>query len=283
MNYPFIESDRFKVAPSCPCGKSNKDGKFRPFLILGKPASTNGMCFSCGGVFYPDRENQMTIKDDSFLAPAPKEPLKVIQETLVQATMRCYHKNNMALMLQEKHPEKAARLLAYFSIGTTRDGGTIYWYRDIVGNYRKPKVMYYKPDGHRMKDSVFERQNKPSPLQFTNKEGYEYCLFGEFQLALYPATAKIVIVESEKSALIGYAHHPEYIWLATGGAVSFKQDQAKVLANRKAIILPDMDEPGRKGAIKTRAILSAIGCESVIQDLDQNRNDGADVADLLLL
>jgi hypothetical protein len=90
------------------------------------------------------------------------------------------------------------------------------------------------------------------------------------------------MVESEKPAIVGYAYYPWYIWIATGGAVSLKKEKAKALTSRKVIILPDMHQPGRYGALKTQAILSEVGCESIIQDLDKSREDGMDIADTLL-
>src|SRR5690606_18705043 len=145
-------------------------------------------------------------------------PLKFIDKKLVLSSMKGYSNNNFALKLQETLPEKATYLLEYFSVGTTKKGATIFWYLDFNGNYRKPRSIFYKPNGHRIKESEDQWRCKPSPLNFTNKDGYEYCLFGEFQLGLYPTSTTVMLVESEKTAIIGYAHFPQYIWLATGGA-----------------------------------------------------------------
>jgi hypothetical protein len=221
MNFKFIDSNRFKVAPSCPCGKSNKDGKFSPIILDGKAEPAFGYCHSCGKNFFPnspDKEN----KPAAAFTPPPKKEIRFIDPELVRQTLKSYHKNNFAAWLQHSYPTIADYLLAHFSIGTTKAGGTIFWYQDIKGHFRKPKRIYYKPDGHRVKASEDEHKSQPSPIIFTNKEGYEYCLYGEFQLARYPETAKIVMVESEKSAIIGHAHFPDFIWIATGGAVSLK-------------------------------------------------------------
>jgi hypothetical protein len=55
-----------------------------------------------------------------------------------------------------------------------------------------------------------------------------------------------------------------------------------VLSGRKAIILPDMHQPGREGAIKTKAILIDVGCKSIIQDINKNWEDGIGIVDILL-
>ena len=46
------------------------------------------------------------------------------------------------------------------------------------------------------------------------------CLFGEHLLRIYPDRI-VVLVESEKSALIASGVYPNYIWLATGKVSTF--------------------------------------------------------------
>jgi hypothetical protein len=281
MNFKFIESDRFKVASCCPCGKSNKDGKFAPILLEGKAEPAFGHCYSCGKSFFPNSP-AAAGKPDPIFMPLPRKELRFIEPELVARTLKSYHQNNFALWLQTSYPTIADYLLAHFSIGTTKDGGTLFWYQDIRGRFRKPKRIYYKPDGHRVKASEDERKSKPNPLIFKNQDGYEYCLFGEFQLAHYPDTAKIVMVESEKSAIIGHAHYPDFIWIATGGAVSLKKERARVLQGRKVMIIPDMHQTGREGALKMQAILKEAGCRTRILEIDKHRQDGDDIADILV-
>jgi len=184
--------------------------------------------------------------------------------------------------LHQKYPTTADYMLVYFSIGTTKDGGTIFWYQDAKGNYRKPKRIFYKPDGHRIKPLDNKYKSQPSPLQFKNSDGYEYCLFGEFQLATYPKSAKVVLVESEKSAIIGHVHFPDLIWMATGGATSLKKEKATILKDRKVLIMPDMHQTGREGALKMQAILKEVGCKTRILEIDKNKESGDDIADILV-
>jgi len=49
-----FEQRRYAVAKECPCGKSNKDGKFATF----KGEEKYGKCHSCGDVFFPPEDNQ---------------------------------------------------------------------------------------------------------------------------------------------------------------------------------------------------------------------------------
>ncbi|RDC63614.1 DUF6371 domain-containing protein [Adhaeribacter pallidiroseus] len=281
MHFKFVASNRFRVAPHCPCGKNNRDGKFSPIILDGIPDPTFGHCHSCGQSFFPNAAAKENLAGPVLISASPKLA-RTIATGLVKQTLKSYHHNNFALWLQARYPTTADYLLQYFSIGTTKAGGTIFWYQDKAGNYRKPKRIYYKPDGHRVKASEDEAKSKPSPLVFTNQAGYEYCLFGEFQLAQYPATAKIVMVESEKSALIGHVHFPDFIWLATGGAVSLKKERAAVLQGRKVLIIPDMHQTGRDGALRMQVILKSVGARTRIIDMDKDRQDGDDIADILI-
>jgi hypothetical protein len=281
MKFKFVESNRYKIAPLCPCGKSNKDGKFSPIVLAGNPEPAFGHCHSCGKSFFP--HNPPTAGNGIIdHTPLPPPVRQYIDAALVRKTLKSYGLNNFALWLQEKYPTTAGYLLDYFSVGTTKAGGTIFWYQDSQGHYRKPKRIYYKPNGTRVKARENERKSQPSPLIFKNQDGYEYCLFGEFQLASYPAHAKVVMVESEKSAIIGHVHFPDFIWIATGGAMSLKKERAKVLAGRKVMIIPDMHLTGREGALKMQAILKEVGCLTRIMEIDKTREDGEDIADILL-
>ena len=145
-----------------------------------------------------------------------------------------------------------------------------------------PKGFITKKNGHRVKASEDEYKSNPSPIIFKNKDGYEYCLFGEFQLTKYPATAKIVMVESEKSAIVGHAHFPDFIWIATGGAASLKKERATILKGRKVMIIPDMHQTGREGALRMQSILKEVGCRTRILEIDKTRDDGDDIADILI-
>lgn len=279
MVFKFVESNRYKVAPCCPCGKSNKDGKFSPIILDGKPEPSYGHCHSCGENFFPNKQER---KSEAMFSPLPPKELKYVEPDLVKQTMKSYGKNNFALWLEEKYPTTAEYLLNYFSMGTTKAGGTIFWYQDINGHYRKPKRIYYKRNGHRVKANEDQYKSSPSPLIFKNQDGYEYCLFGEFQLAKYSDTAKVVMVESEKSAIVGHVHFPDLIWIATGGATSLKKERAAILKGRKVMIIPDMHQTGREGSLKMQAILKEVGCRTRILEIDKNRQDGDDIADILI-
>jgi len=52
----YKKPNRYQLVPECPCGKSNRDGKFVPF-VEGTRVLTNAVyCHSCGRTFYPDEK-----------------------------------------------------------------------------------------------------------------------------------------------------------------------------------------------------------------------------------
>jgi hypothetical protein len=48
------------------------------------------------------------------------------------------------------------------------------------------------------------------------------------------------------------------------------------------MIVPDMHLTGREGAYKMQTILKEVGCRTRIMEIDKNREDGDDIADILL-
>ena len=63
----FDSKKRFRVK-ICPCGKSNKDGKFVPYVGY----ENKGFCHSCGKTFIPINEEDVKDSQKSFTTPPPK-------------------------------------------------------------------------------------------------------------------------------------------------------------------------------------------------------------------
>ncbi|WP_161891163.1 DUF6371 domain-containing protein [Pontibacter russatus] len=283
MKFEFVKPVlRYRLAPLCPCGRGNHDGKFAPFLINGQVHDKKGYCFSCGITFHPDKNtNDFGEAEWTKIQIKPQPELKFVDPIKVACTLKGYNHNNFALWLKAKFPDQAKELLSYFSIGTCRQGGTLFWYKDSSDNYRKLKRMFYNPDGHRVQMKEDSYKGQCSPMHLKNAEGYLYCIYGEFQLHLYKADVPIFLVESEKTAVVCYAMFPQYVWLATGGANKLTRDQAKALKHKQVYIIPDMHQRGRAGALKTKQMLTDINCKASICDIDSTVETGEDIADYL--
>jgi len=270
MLQPLKSPHRFRFAELCPCGKSNKDGKFVPYILNGKPSANYGFCHSCGKTFLPDKK-QEDFKTQPLVAPVTK-PIKYVDKEIILQTLKHYDNNNFVSFLSEF--SNRDNIVNYFHIGTAKGNGTIFWYQDIGYNFRTGKLIFYLTDGHRDK-------SKPIKSLFTKDKGFEPCLFGEFQLNFYDKDTTVILVESEKTAVLGRLKMPKYVWLATGGSNGLTYSKAKVLKNRNIIIIPDCDTAGRSSVERNLVILKSIGCRVEVLDLKPELNDGSDVADFI--
>ena len=187
-----------------------------------------------------------------------------------------------------KSQEVLKRLLGEYRLGATRDGCVIFWQIDMNGKVRTGKVMQYNSeDGHRIKEqgaainwihSILKKQ-KVLPEEWQLSQ----CLFGEHLLSLYPDKV-VVLVESEKSAIIGSAIFPNYVWLATGGKSQMKEDKLRVLSGRTVLLFPDAD-----GYIEwIQRAESMTYCKAIVSDLiekhatPKQKADHIDIADWII-
>ena len=150
--------------------------------------------------------------------------------------------------LTEEQMQRAAQR---YRLGTSRDGGVIFWQIDEHEVLRDGKIMHYRPDCHR------DHDRKPSWVSYhLRRSGLlpedwksEHCLFGLHLLMedvrWKMADVKVAVVEAEKTAVIMSEVKPEYIWLATGGKTELNVAKLKPLEGRRIILFPDTDEDGQ--------------------------------------
>lgn len=147
-------------------------------------------------------------------------------------------------------PEQATRLelaLEFYNVGTTKDGGTIWWQIDTDMVVRTGKKMRYGSDGHRLKDkegNAFGMNWIHSIMKFDDDHELVQCLFGEHLLKAFPK-ATVCVVESEKTAILMSAYDcdafREHIWLATGGKYNLSESRLYPLRKRNVMLYPDKD------------------------------------------
>ena len=189
------------------------------------------------------------------------------------------------------------KMLNNYAIGVSRDGLTVFWQIDEQARVHTGKMMRYKADGHRDKDSQYNFDWVHSKLfrqRIYNEEEYDYetCLFGQHLLPFCPK-AQIHLVESEKTALIMATYHggmTQHLWLATGGLQFFDRKHIQVLIDqgRDIVVYPDKD--GSKAwAERTLQLIKETGYNKlkVNPTIISNRwrpEDGpkADIADITL-
>ena len=149
--------------------------------------------------------------------------------------------------------------------------------------------MQYNPeDGHRIKGGQTSAVNWIHSIlkrQRVLAEDWQLsqCLFGEHLLKVHPDKV-MVLVESEKSAVIGSAIFPDYVWLATGGKSQMREEKLRVLAGRTVLLFPDADAYAEW---KQRAE-SMTFCKAMVSDIIERNStpkqkaDHIDIADWII-
>ena len=243
------------------CHKKNKDGKFVNY----KGYSTiYGYCHSCGKTIKPptlfldekgDHYHWNTVlqKMESVLqtpsqdvslsdkkgntlyyneAKKPDKPKSYIDLEVVKKTLYVNQENALLQYLRSKYDDDKVNFVKQlYSIGTSKEGGTVFWFINKQGKAQKAKVSYYTKVGKRT--NRFE-------VPYKNKDGFYNCLYGEHLLT--NNTKPIVLVESEKTAIVAAIEFPKYTWLAYSGINGLTDAKIQILENEKIIIIPDISE-----------------------------------------
>jgi len=236
---PF-EKKRTRVK-YCPCGKSNKDGKFVPYVGF----EDKGYCHSCDQTFIPKEEkSEEERKGDQrpFLPPPPKE-VSFIDTQYLEASLKGYDQNNFVqFLINQFGKSKAMQAVEVYKIGTSKrwPGANIFWQIDEDHKIRGGKIMLYTT-------ATGRRQNKNSWVHSVLKLddfNLNQCLYGSHLIRFEPKYKPVSIVESEKTAIIASILRPDFIWLATGGKAGLKVGKFKFLKDRDIILFPDLTKPG---------------------------------------
>ena len=230
--------NRNKLRPTCPCGKSNMDGKFVP----DKNDTEKGYCHSCGKTFLGNKDTpQIEIIKDSIVKPTSFHEMELMNKSL-----KNYTENNFIDYSKRLFPNKNVELFAkIYGIGTSKhyDGrSTVFWQIDENNCIRGGKIMKFditsakRLQAPHIYPDVYWVHKKLNLFNFTQKQ----CLFGSHLLA--DKTKTVAIVEGEKTAFLMALADSSKIWVATGGKNNFKYELLHCLKGRKVIAYPDKGE-----------------------------------------
>ena len=171
-----------------------------------------------------------------------KLKVSTIQYEILNQTIKCFNINPLVQYLFKKYEKnKVEQIIKKYNIGTSNmyNGAAIFWQMDDTGKIRTGKIMSYNTEtGKRIKNN----DGKPkinwvhSAMKKTNYN-LKQCLFGLH--LLNDNVKKVLIVESEKTALIMSLEMPEHTWMATGSLLGFKHDFLEPLKNTDIIAHPD--------------------------------------------
>lgn len=248
----------------------------------------------CGYHFTPKEyfEAKPNFKCDSYArvksTSKPKQAPTFTNPDVMRKTLSHYDKNPFFQFLAYKFGEEVAiKACQEYNIGTSLHwgGSTVFWQMDCQGRIHGGKVILYDAfTGHRVKDCQGNgRVSWAHYLMGMKDYVLEQCYFGEHLLSIYP-DKRIMIVESEKTAVIANIKLPSYLWLACGGLTQLKPRRA--IRDRDIVLIPDLGgedkwkqcmKPFQKvcNSVKISAILRKYATEEDIQK-------GLDIADFLL-
>jgi predicted RNA-binding Zn-ribbon protein involved in translation (DUF1610 family) len=166
-------------------------------------------------------------------------PLSVIQQSEAGFPQTSF----MQWLISRFGNNTAIRAAKEYLIGRSKqDGGRacIFWQIDKDCNVRTGKIMRY--------DAATGKRIKGSPISFVHahlpgfeKHPHQLCFFGEHLLCMHP-TRPVAVVESEKTAIVGFITMPQVVWLATGGINGCGWQHPAVyraLAGRQVTFYPD--------------------------------------------
>ncbi len=269
-----LDSTRRKRVKYCPCNKSNKDGKFVPYIDHDR----FGYCHSCGENFLPSKG---TILEP--LPPPLKLPTFYHEHKLVCGSGRNFNRNNFISYLLTRFDKKEVqRVITKYLIGTSNSwkGATVFWQIDNEQKVRHGKIMLYDAFSGRRSKKHF---NTVRSVLNLNDEGYKLrqCLFG-LHLINESKNRTIAIVESEKTAIVMSLLFHEFTWIATGGKGNLKYDLMKPLKAYRIVAFPDKDAiiEWKESAQKLNKYGFKIQVDELLLGLDVPKN--TDLADIFL-
>ena len=239
MEHLAFDNKARRNIKECPCGRSNKDGKFCPY----KGYTDKGYCFSCEQKFLPNiqttNDSEAWRQSDAWTKPMPTPSVNYIDVTTVKQTLQLYENNYFIQFLKtifENDTDLLNDVINRFSIGTAKGNKTIFWQRDTNGNFRTGQIIVYNPmTGKRNKDIAPNWVHKAMKLTDFN---LSQCFFGESQLL--NDSKPVAVAEAAKTAAIMTAIEPRYTWIATGGATGLTIEKCKALKGKNVILYPDL-------------------------------------------
>ncbi len=220
--------------------------------------------------------------------PALVEP-SYIPDRIVCATLSHYEINPLhRYFCGVFGAEETARLFNLYRVGTSAKwgGSAVFWQTDEFGKVRTGKVMLYNPaTGRRVKEPQACVSWAHAELRLPDFN-LRQCLFGQHLLPLYPDKT-VILVESEKSAVIASHYMPDVVWLAAGGKNGCLNVRTiEALRGCDVVLLPDLGatDAWREKLPIFRPVCRSVCVSMVLEDMatEEQRSQGLDIADFLL-
>ena len=196
------------------------------------------------------------------------------------------------------------KVLKEYHVGHGKNGHTIFWQMDESGHVRTGKMMKYRSDGHRDKESTWNfdfihstlsrKRNDEDPWPFPaiynpDRQEPRLTFFGMHLLDLYGKNATVNIVESEKTAVLmaaAYGNHNMQIWMACGGLEMITRERLQPIIDRgrRIVLFPDRDgiEKWRMKAEQMHYDRITLNTEPVTKWWCEQDGPKSDIADVVV-
>lgn len=285
MDHQFQFDKNRKRAELCPCGKSNRDGKFSPF----KGFTDKGRCFGCNRNFFPEKEeknNTFNIGHSNKPEPKIERPISLINLNVFRKSLTLYDTNRFVTYLKTVFkPELVDHAIDKYKIGTSKqwNGATVFWQIDDLGNVRTGKIMLYDDHTGKRVKKPFDHINWVHSVLKLDDYNLGQVFFGT--QCINSSSGTVAIVESEKTAFIASICLPKVTWLAAGSKDGLKIEKFKPLKNRNIILYPDANayDLWSNFALKHKDNLKIKVSSLIDHSLpDDKKEQGEDIADYLL-
>lgn len=303
----------------CPFHEDRHLGSFKI-----SPRRNTYHCFSCGkhggpvdflmdyacmtfqdAICYLGAKYNIPVKGSENFHPrkakphTPPPPLPVLVLPIEYIKMKQDLSNNTlcnwikSLPWNDEQKGRIDTILKNYLIGHSKEGHTIYWQMDEGGKLRTGKMMLYKPDGHRDKESKgnfswIHTRLHMAGMYDPDKVDYKTTYFGMHLIDLCP-DATINIVESEKTAIICsiyYGHQKQNLWIACGGLSMLTEERLKPLIDRgrNISLYPDHDSIQKWRSLAKDMDYKNLKVNSTFVERNWRPEDGekADIADILV-
>lgn len=148
--------------------------------------------------------------------------------------------------------------------------------------YNERKAYGIHAGRYVLKDNVYLPARNGEGGQTVELPAARPCLYNEQAIANGDTALPVIFVEGEKDADTVTASGLAYgTCLSGGSSAKWAPKFNEVLEGRYVIVVPDCDAPGRSLASMVAYNLIGTASQLAIVDLDPDRNDGADVSDIV--
>lgn len=180
---------------------------------------------------------------------------------------------------------KVAEIVGRYYVGTSNHfggGAVVYWQVDRCGHIRAGKIMQYNPDDGKRVKKPFNQVTWAHTLLNLDDYNLNQCLFGEHLLNKCQPDDAIMVVESEKTALIFSCILESGICLATGGCSNTNIDMFKPLKGHNVVLFPDNGMFDKWSGLCDN--ICKFNPTTVISDVMERKciNQGDDIGDLIM-